>query len=137
MALLSAYNPEVHTNNVDGFDELEDVDYVDGEFTLGFGGWHTHYNPYRKDYEDCLRTLNGILENRTAAVKVMSNGEWCGSWITSADKCTKKDLIIEARRIMHRELIEKTKRNGYQIECSFFDKSKNSVFTIDLDSSNE
>ena len=147
MALLSAYNPEVHTNNDDGFDELEDddysiiikcdgdeylyVDYVDGEFTLGFGGWHTHYNPYRKDYEDCLRTLNGILENRTAAVKVMSNGEWCGSWITSADKCTKKDLIIEARRIMHKELIEKTKRNGYQIECSYFDTSNNCVFTIE------
>lgn len=146
-ALLSEYTPVVHRSTDDGFDWLDDdgysiiikrddeermyVDYNDGEFTLGLGSWHGHYNSYRKDYEDLLKDINSILNNSFVAVTIRCNGEWFGSWKATVSECNKKDLIIEARKIMHKELIEKAKRNGYQIECEFFDKTKDFTYMID------
>ena len=147
MALLSVYNPEVYRSTDDVFDWLEDddysiiikdgeevrmyVDYTDGRFTLGLGSWHGHYDLYRKDYEDLLKDIESILNNNTVAVTIRCNGEWFGSWKTPVSECSKKELIIQARETMHKELIEKTKKNGYQIECEFFDKSKNFAYKID------
>ena len=147
IALLSEHNPEVHRSNDDGFDWLDDdgysiiikdgdeehmyVDYNDGRFTLGLGSWHGHYNSYRKDYEDLLQEIRNILDNRDVAVTIRCNGEWFGSWISSASKCNEKELIIKARSLMGKESIGKTKKNGYQIECEFFDKSKDLIFKID------
>lgn len=147
IALLSEYNPEVHRYTDDGFDWLDDdgysiiikrdgeermyVDYNDGEFTLGLGCWHGHYNLYRKDYEDLLKDIENTLNNALVAVTIRCDGEWFGSWKTPVSECSKKELIIQARETMHKELIEKTKRNGYQIECEFFDKTKDFTYKID------
>lgn len=147
ISLLSEYKPEVHRYTDDGFDWLEDddysiiikdgeevrmyVDYTDGEFTLGLGCWHGHYDLYRKDYEDLLKDIENILNNLLVAVTIRCDGEWYGSWKATVSECSKKELIIQAREIMHKELIEKTKKNGYQLECEFFNKSKDFIYRID------
>ena len=107
------------------------VDYTDGEFTLGLGCWHGHYDLYRKDYEDLLNDIENILNNLLVAVTIRCDGEWYGSWKATVSECSKKELIIQAREIMHKELIEKTKKNGYQLECEFFNKSKDFIYRID------
>ena len=35
------------------------------------------------------------------------------------------------KMIYYKELIEKTKKNGYQLECEFFNKSKDFIYRID------
>ncbi|MBQ6303694.1 MAG: O-acetyl-ADP-ribose deacetylase [Clostridiales bacterium] len=139
IALLSEHNPEVHRSTDDGYsiiikdgdEEHMYVDYNDGKFTLGLGCWHNHYNLYRKDYENLLKDIENILNNSFVAVTIRCNGEWFGSWKMSVSECSKKELIIEARKMMRKELIEKAKKYGYQIECEFLDKSKDLIYTID------
>ena len=92
LSLLAPYNPIVHVNdgNEDEgdwcflFDEEEFAieiknpnaeagetrlfivfeDSVNNEFTLYFAGWHKYYRMINSDYDDFLKTLNDILENR-------------------------------------------------------------------------
>ena len=146
-SLLSEYAPEVHRSGEPGFDWLNEdgysivvkdgveehlfVDYNDGEFTLGLGSWHSHYSLYRAYYESLLNELKNILANKEAAVTIVCNGNWFGTMILPASKCTEKELIISVRCMMNREQLDKAKSFGYQIVCEFFDKSKDIKLTID------
>ena len=146
-SMLSEYDPELHRSTDPGFDWLNEdgysiiiknggeehlyVDYNDGEFTLGLGSWHSHYDLNRAYYESLLKEIKNILANQDASVTVICNGEWFGSMILPASQCNKKELIIEARSLMNRERLNTAKTYGYQIVCEFFDKSKDLTFTID------
>lgn|GEM_PF-2705730 len=149
LAELSGYNPVVHTNQEEDFDWLEDgcfsitisrdgeeVLYVDldGEITLGFGGWHAHYSPYRLDYGKFLTDLRNVLGNKMCAVMVTCNNEWMGSFAAMADSISKDNLVKKTKKLLNdKEFRRKLSQYGYVIKCSFFDKTKNLQIEIGPD----
>ena len=147
MAELEGYHPVIHTNQEKEFDWLEEGDlsitvskggeevlYIDlnGEITLGIGGWHTHYAPYRLDYGAFLADLRNVLGNKMCAVVIKCNHEWMGSFTEMADSINKENLIRKTRSLLNdKEFREKLRRYGYVIECNFFDGTKNLVFEVE------
>lgn len=147
LELLAAYHPIVHTNADPDFEWLEDgcfsciinedndnmlyVD-IDGEITLGFGGWHTHFSPYRMDYEIFLEDLNGILNNEKCAVYVSSKGSWMLSSLYDVETLDRNTLAKEVfKSLTDKEYRKKLRKDGYVVECRFFDSERN--YTIETE----
>ena len=146
LAVLSDYSPVIRTRKDPGYDYLSEDGYcvvicdgsserlyvdLDYEFTLGLGIWHDHYNPCRTDYERMMQTLNAIVSGTKAAVNIMVGGQWKGGWLESASLLQEKDYIKKAERDMTAAALREGRQHGYQITCTFLDKSRD--LTIDVD----
>lgn len=147
LEILKEYNPVVHTNKEADYSWIYDdsvsivvsdesgaemlfID-LEGEFSYGFGGWHTHADPYRFDYERMLKNIKNILDNKLAAICIKCNGDWMGSSLANIDELDRENLINEAKGFLtDKEFREKMRLNGIVIECNFFDKSKNIYYEI-------
>lgn len=147
LSILAQYDPVVHTNAEADYDYLEDdcvsitvsedgkerlyVD-LDGEFTLGFGGWHAHYAPCCSDYNEFLSDLKDILENQLCSVCIKCNDRWMGSFTIKAAEITRERLLEQTKGLLSaKEFRKKLRQNGFVIECSFFDSAKDCVMKIE------
>ena len=146
MQVLSQYNPSLHDSNDDGYDWLEEDGYsisiarageeiltvdLEGEFSLYFEGWHTHYAAYKRDYETLLADIKRITSNEMAAVIISCNGKWMGSTTAIASDINESYLINRVKSLLNdKEFLSKMKQYGYIIECKFFDSEKNMEFKI-------
>ena len=147
LELLKDYTTVVHTNADEDFDYLEEgclsisvlnndeeVLYVDleDEITLGIGGWHTHYSGYLSDYNMFLKDLRDFIECRLCAVCIICNDEWMGSFTAYEDELSLENLKKEVNKLLSdREFQRQLKKNGYRIECTFLDSTKNIVWKIE------
>ena len=145
--LLKPFNPTIHTNAEKDFDYLpdegvsiivlrdeEEVLYVDleGEITLGIGGWHTHYAPYLIDYNMFKETLTGIIAGRVCAVCIKCRGEWMLSFITDETEVSEQELVRQtSNQLSAEEFRKKLNKYGFSIQCSFLDSSKDRLFTVE------
>lgn len=123
--LLESYNPVVHTNTEKDFDWLsdegvsiiissgkEELLYIDldGEISLGVGGWHTHYAPYLMDYNFFKETLLEFIEGKLCAVSIKCDEKWMGSYTFYESEISEQDLVTEKEYPMDSILIKDTTR---------------------------
>ena len=146
LELLKDFTTEIHTNADENYDYLEDdclsivvmkngedLLYIDleGEITLGVGGWHTHYSGYLMDYNIFLGDLKEFIDGRRCAVCIRCKEEWMGCFTAREDELSEESLVKQANKMLSaREFQQKLRENGYRIECSFLYASKDRVFEI-------
>lgn len=146
IALLSDYDLQVRSSADKGYDWLGDdgylihakihdeerlyIEYKDDMFFLGLSDWSISYNSERMDYEDMLAQIKSFTGNEIAVVTVRSGGEWKNKWIAPASECSRDDLILQVNSNCY-IYIEELEKDGYQIECKYFDKTKDIVYTVD------
>lgn len=99
LSRFGQYQTEVHTKAEPEYDDLECDEAVmiiirnpyweqdlelelDAEFTLFFGGYHTHYFTYEYDYNQMLRTVQDILDNRLCASVSYAGENWLGAMLS-------------------------------------------------------
>ncbi len=145
--LLKSYNPVVHTNSEKDFDWLsddgvsiivskgaEELLYVDldGEITLGMGGWHTHYAAYLMDYNLFKETLLEFIEGKLCAVSIKCDEKWMGSYMFYESEISVQNLVTHTYEFLSAtEFRDKLDECGFIIQCSFLDSSKDRVFVIE------
>ena len=146
-AFLKDYCYEVHTNADEGYDYLDDVSYcltlrntdgeelfidLEGEFTLSYGGWHTHYFASDSEYECLKEDIISILTSKLGAVTLLVDGKWFGSSTTPSPITTKEQAIEKVRDVIDntREFVRKVHRKGVEVTCKFWDGKLDSVVVL-------
>ena len=146
-AFLKDYAFEVHTNADEGYDYLDDVSYcltlknadgeelfidLEGEFTLSYGGWHTHYFASNSEFECLKEDIISILTNKLGAVTLLVNGKLFGSSTTPSPITNKEQAIEKVRDVIDnkREFIRKVHRKGVEVSCKFWDRKLDSVVVL-------
>ena len=141
------YQYEVHTNADEGFDYLDDISYcitlknedceeiridLEGQFTLSYAGWHTHYLPYLAEYEELLLDIMAILMNKACSIVCLVDGKWFGSYFSDEPIKTAQ----QANRVINKiygdspDFINKIHRKGVEIKSSFWDSSMDGRFVF-------
>ena len=146
-AFLKDYAFEVHTCVDEGYDYLDDVSYcitlknaegeelfidLEGEFTLSYGGWHTHYLASNSEFECMKEDIISILNNKLGVVTLLVDGKWFGSSTTETPITTKEQAIEKVRDVIDkiREFIRKVHRKGVEVSCKFWDRELDSVVIL-------
>lgn len=146
-AFLNDYAYEVHTNADEGYDYLDDVSYcitlrnadgeelfidLEGEFTLSYGGWHTHYFDSNSEFECLKEDVMSILNNQLGSVTLQVDGKWFGGSTTQSPITTKEQAIEKVRNVLGntREFVCKVHRKGVEVSCKFWDKELDSVVIL-------
>ena len=135
--LLKDYTFDIHSNYDEGQDDV-DIEYItfllknpageeltidlDEEFTLSFGGWHTHYMATEEDYECLKNDIMSFLNNKLASVTFTVNGKWIGGSTTDIPITSKEKAIEKTYEVFGYEkyFLNKIKRNGVKLECNFW-----------------
>jgi hypothetical protein len=135
--LLKNYDFEIHTNKDERKDnvELEYITFIlknsegeeltidlDEEFTLSFGGWHTHYMATEEYYECLKNDVMSFLNNKLATVTFTINGKWIGSSTTDLPITSKEQAVDKTYEVFRYDnhFLNKIKRNGVKLECNFW-----------------
>lgn len=139
---FKSYNPVVHTNKEDEFDWLEDGSYsvciktpsgdnlfadFEGELSLYFGGWHTHYESTDVGYEALLKRLNSILNNETCAINAkITDEDWLGCMMLENANLTLNDqeLILKELNFVGKKEINRMKKEHGIIQVSYWNPEK-------------
>ncbi|MBR1499160.1 MAG: hypothetical protein IJ615_05965 [Bacteroidaceae bacterium] len=146
-AFLKDYAFEVHTSADEGYDYLDDVSYcitlrnadgeelfidLESEFTLSYGGWHTHYLASNSAFESLKEDILAILTNKFGAVTLSVDGKWMGS-STTTEPITQKEQAIEiVLEVLGdtKEFLRKVHRKGVEVSCKFWDSELDSTTTL-------
>ena len=146
--LLRDYDYEVHTNADPDYDYLDDISYcitlknaagdemfidLEGEFTLTFQGWHTHYFCEQESYEELKEDIMAFLKNEIGAVTFMVNGKWFGDRITHKPIETKEQALETVTDMYksQREFLRKIHRQGVEVCSRFWDTALNTTINIE------
>lgn len=131
LALFDGCEIVEHTNADEGYGRLFDeeiaVDIANphggesiwmefgGEYTLGIGGWHAHYDSYEGDYATLKSDIAAILSGAMRlAVAFVGNGDWRGSYVLDAnlrDDASGWD-VLRAMALPHEFMDEFAKQGG-------------------------
>ena len=135
--LLKDYTFDIHSNYDEGQDDV-DIEYItfllknpageeltidlDEEFTLSFGGWHTHYMATEEDYECLKNDIMSFLNNKLASVTFTVNGKWIGSSTTDNPIVNKEKAIEKTYDVFGYDnfFLKKINRSGVKLECNFW-----------------
>ena len=135
--LLKDYTFDIHSNYDEGQDDVE-LEYItfilknpageeltidlDEEFTLSFGGWHTHYMATEEDYECLKNDIMSFLNNKLASVTFTVNGKWIGSSTTDNPIVNKEKAIEKTYDVFGYDnfFLKKINRSGVKLECNFW-----------------
>ena len=146
-AFLKDYVYEVHTNADKDYDYLDDVSYcltlrnadgeelfidLEGEFTLSYGGWHTHFLATNSEFESLKEYILAILTNKFGAVTLSVDGKWIGSSTTTVPITQKKQAIEIVLEVLGdtKEFLRKVNRKGVEVSCKFWDSGLDSTTTL-------
>lgn len=146
-AFLKDYAYEVHTNADEGYDYLDDISYcltlknpdgeelfidLEGEFTLSYGGWHTHYFASNSEFECLKKDIISILTNNLGIVTLLVNGKWLGRSTTPNPITNKEQAIRKVRDVIDNtsEFIRKVHRKGVEVSCKFWNKKLDSMVIL-------
>jgi len=146
---LSKYKYEivVHTNAESEYSYLENDDVelevvnpfwnenlyimLEGEFTLGFGAWHTHYFSYENDYSVMKEDIVGILEGKKGALKLSSTQRWLESNLYEGELSHYTDEYALAMSVLHeKEFINEINQLGGTIEILYWMPNDSYYFEI-------
>ena len=145
---LRDFDYEVHTHVDEGYDYLDDISYcitlknddghemfidLEGEFTLSFQGWHTHYFCEQELYDELKEDIMDFLNNKMGAVTFVVNGEWFGSTI-ARKPVENKEQALEIVAGMYKKIREfqmKIHREGVEVRVCYWDSSLNSTIKIE------
>lgn len=75
------------------------IDLADGEFTVTYGAWHTHYLGCASGYQRFLKSVDGILTNRVCAASLFAGPE--KHWLGSISVTKEEAEMGEIRKIFH------------------------------------
>ena len=135
--LLKDYTFDIHSNYDEGQDDV-DIEYItfllknpageeltidlDEEFTLSFGGWHTHYMATEEDYECLKNDIMSFLNNKLASVTFTVKGKWIGSSTTDNPIVNKEKAIEKTYDVFGYDnyFLKKINRSGVKLECNFW-----------------
>lgn len=137
-AFLKDYNYEVHSNADEEYaylykdsrcitlknSESREL-YIDleGDFTLSFGGWHSHYLTTIEEY-DCLKDdIKSILTNQIGAVVFLIEGNMFGSSLAYTPITNKKQAIEKVYDMFGntKEFLAKIYNKGVEVYCTYWD----------------
>lgn len=102
--------------------DLED----DGEFTLSYYKWHTHYYGDEWDYNRLSEDLIGILKNEKCVIIINSNKRWLYSGLSETKNYNYKNDIKKLPKEFQKE-IKELKGN---VELFYWDVNDNVVIDI-------
>ena len=118
---ISAYEPQI-TKSIDFLEAKFTSAYneelfieIDTEFSIFFGDWHEHFQPYEEEYELFLDDLFDILKSRKFTVCTYRDDRWCGSELSGSD--TPDESVLR-----------EDWGNDKTIKCNYWDKAKNIIF---------
>lgn len=146
-AFLKEYTFEVHTNTDEGYEYLDDISYcitlnnaegnelfidLEGEFTLTYGEWHTHYMATNDGYECLKEDILSILQNKWGIVVFIVDGKWFGSSTTEFPITTPKRAIGKVEYVFGeaKEFINEIQEKGVEIQCRYWDSSLDAIYQI-------
>jgi hypothetical protein len=146
--LLKNYDFEIHTNKDERKDnvELEYITFIlknsegeeltidlDEEFTLSFGGWHTHYMATEEYYECLKNDVMSFLNNKLATVTFTINGKWIGSSTTDLPITSKEQAVDKTYEVFRYDnhFLNKIKRNGVKLECNFWNPELDTAIVLE------
>lgn len=105
--------------------DLED----NGEFTLSYYKWHTHYFGEEWDYKRLCEDLTDILKNNKCAIVINSNKRWLYSGLSETkigkDYDYKKDI-----RKLPKEFQDEIKELKGNVELFYWNVENNIVIDI-------
>lgn len=146
--LLKDYTFDIHSYYDEGQDDV-DIEYItfllknpageeltidlDEEFTLSFGGWHTHYMATEEDYECLKNDIMSFLNNKLASVTFTVNGKWIGGSTTDIPITSKEKAIEKTYEVFGYEkyFLNKIKRNGVKLECNFWNPELDTTIVLE------
>lgn len=146
-AFLKDHEYTVHTNDNDGYDYLSDLSYcitlknkdgdelnidLEGDFTLTYGGWHTHYFATTEDFECLKEDISAILTNKVGTITFVVNGKWFGGSMTDHPITNKVQAIDKVKEMYanFNEFLEKIHNEGVVVCCQYWDSTLNSTIII-------
>ncbi len=75
--------------------------------------------------------LKSFIDGRRCAVCVRCKDEWMGSFTARQEDLAEEMLVKQVNKLLSdKEFQRKLRENGYRIECSFLDSSKDKVYEI-------
>jgi hypothetical protein len=106
---------------------------LDEEFTLSFGGWHTHYMATEDDYECLKNDIMSFLNNKLATVTFTINGKWIGSSTTDMPITSKEQAVDKTYDVFGYDnyFMKKIKRNGIKLECNFWNPELDTAIVLE------
>lgn len=146
--LLKDYTFDIHSNYDEGQDDVE-LEYItfilknpageeltidlDEEFTLSFGGWHTHYMAREEDYECLKNDVMSFLNNNLASVTFTINGKWIGGSTTDMPITSKEQAVTITYDVFGYDnyFMKKIKRNGVKLEFHFWNPELDTSIILD------
>ena len=101
----------------------------DGEFTLSYYKWHSHYYGEEWDYNMLCQDLKDILQNNKCAVIINSNKRWIYSGL-SEEKIGKDYNYKNDLKKLPKEFQREIKELKGNIELFYWDAKDNAVIDI-------
>ena len=146
-SFLKGYEYEVHTSADEGYDYLSDLSYcitlknkdgdelfidLEGDFTLTYGGWHTHYFATPEDYECLKDDISAILTNKMGTVTYVVAGKCFGGSTTEQPITNKEEAIKKAKEMYGdiKEFMQKIHDEGVELRCRYWNSVLNSNIVI-------
>lgn len=108
--------------------------YIDleneGEFTLSYYKWHTHYYAEEWDFQRMLEDMHALLKNEKCAIILNTNKRWIYSGL-SEEKLDSTFTYQEEVKRLPREFQEELKQEGGDVELIYWDAKENVVIQIE------
>jgi hypothetical protein len=150
MDMLKGYSTSIYTNEDDGYDYLDDgyfciavlnpageddlyIDIEDG-FTLTYGDWDAHYEPYPRQYQHMCEDIRKFLQGDSYLAVVNCGKDWICSLSIDEPKINKAALKDRIKDFLHSAdcdvFIRQMNKAGCEINCNFWDVKKSKTFHL-------
>ena len=150
MELLQPYGPMIRSRSDESYAWLEEDSLCieipnansddnliiecenEGEFTVCFACFHSHYFADDYWYVNMCEDLSNLLNNKfcSAAIFCGSNNEWKGSTIIEKDKISLPIEEIFSFVYEHDKFAEQLRTNGGEARFDFWDVSLNKTMKL-------
>lgn len=103
-----------------------------GEFTLGFGDMHEHYNACSNEYKEMCKTTLDILNNKLCSVVFLLGDEktWIASSYITVDEISNPLSAVFGCSWQKEYFADKIKSGDCEAHCHFWDSSLNEIIKV-------
>lgn len=105
---------------------------LDGEFTLTYGAYHSHFYADTGEYEEVVKAILGLLKNEicSASIYYGTDKKWLGSTSIQKDDINKPFKEIFSFVLKEKEFKSKLKLYGGEVQYIFWNPSDNRTIQI-------